>query len=221
VSLAGQRGAPRGLLNIAGRWPCVRARALSICQIVLFTSSAVGAVLWGIVAQRTGLVTAFVLAGVVLVVATGGVRYWPLITPLAADRRAISYWPDPSEVTESGTGPVLVVVRYQVSEARRAAFVRALPALRRSRLRSGATSWQIHRDTTGSEFVEHFEQVSWADHLDQHHERLTEADRTIQQRVNAEAQGAPVVEHLFASDEPPGHVPVADSPDPQEGAGRA
>jgi hypothetical protein len=102
---------------------------------------------------------------------------------------------------------VLVVVRYEVLGQRRAAFLRALSALRRSRLRTGATSWNIHRDATGTEFVERYEQVSWADHLEQHHDRLTEADRTIQQTLLAEIQGAPVFEHLLAVDpdlhEPP------------------
>jgi len=214
VVIAGLNSATQAFLPA---W--VRARALSIYQIVLFTSSAVGAALWGVVAQWVGLVTAFVLAGAVLMLAAaGGALRWPLITPLSADRRAISYWPDPPDITESSTGPVLVVVRYKVPEAHRAAFVRALPALRRSRLRTGATSWQIHRDTTGAEFVEHYEQVSWADHLEQHHERLTEADRTIQQRVTAETDSAPVVEHLLAvdldSNEPPGGVSAVDSANP-------
>ena len=220
VVIAGLNSATQAFLPA---W--VRARALSIYQIVLFTSSAVGAALWGVVAQWAGLVTAFVAAGAVLILAAAGSRAWPLLTPLDADRRAISYWPDPPDVAESDPGPVLVVVRYQVPEARRAAFVRALPALRRSRLRTGATSWRIHRDTTGAAFVEHYDQVSWADHLEQHHDRLTEADRIIQQRVNAEAEGAPVVEHLFVVDpdldQPPGHESAADPPDPQEGASHA
>jgi hypothetical protein len=120
VVIAGLNSAAQAFLPA---W--VRARALSIYQIVLFTSSALGAALWGVVAQWAGLVTAFVLAGAALAVAAASARRWPLITPLAADRRAISYWPDPPDLAESDTGPVLVVVRYQVPEQRRAAFLRA------------------------------------------------------------------------------------------------
>ena len=72
--------------------------------------------------------------------------------------------------------------------------------LRRQRRRDGAFFWELFQDTTDpARFVEYFMVESWLEHLRQH-ERVTVADRDIQERAAAFHLGpeAPQVRHLLA-----------------------
>ena len=64
----------------------VRARGLSIYQMVLFGTQAVGAVIWGAMAQPLGLVTTFLIAGAVMVAGVATIRLWPLLDTSGMDR---------------------------------------------------------------------------------------------------------------------------------------
>ena len=101
---------------------------------------------------------------------------------------------DPEEV------PVLVMVEYDIAVADAAAFVGAAAALERIRRRDGAIDWMLYRDSErDTRFVETFYVLSWLEHLRQH-ERITVADRQVEQRVRAfQRAGAPVVMHLLGT----------------------
>ena len=81
-----------------------------------------------------------------------------------------------------------------------AAFVVAAAALEHIRRRDGAIDWALYRDSErDTRFVETFHVPSWLEHLRQH-ERITVADRLVEQRVRAfQRAGAPVVTHLLGT----------------------
>jgi hypothetical protein len=71
--------------------------------------------------------------------------------------------------------------------------------LRRQRLRNGAYARELFEDSADpGRLVEAFHVESWLEHLRQH-ERLTNADRTMDERVRAIVVGEPRVTHLIAT----------------------
>ncbi len=136
--------------------------------LLVFTGSqAVGSYLWGVVATREGLgvaltLSAVLLGGTALSVVTLGLR--PSTGKLSRDiSRA---WPSPMVVFEPcpNDGPVLVTVRYRVATDKLEAFVEAMSAVRRSRLRTGGHSWGLYHSLEHPDTVlERFTVPSWTD----------------------------------------------------------
>jgi MFS family permease len=181
----------------------VRGRGLSIYQIVLFGGQAVGAVLWGQVAQHAGLPASFLAAAAVMLAGAATLVVWPLQDTSGVDRSAAAYWDEPQLAFDPPheAGPVLVVVDYTVPPANAAAFVEAMSFVRRSRLRTGATRWELHRDGERPDrYVETYSVPTWGEHLRQHEGRLTGADQERERQARALADGPPEVQHLFSVD---------------------
>jgi MFS family permease len=177
----------------------VRARALAIYQVVLFTTFAASAIGWGIVAQRVSLASSFSLAGLLLIVgAVAGLR-WPLHNSALSQRAHGMFWPEPTAPVpgEDLSASVQVSIRYAVDPGQRAAFLAAMAGLRRSRLRTGAFRWSLYRDPADpSRYVEQFEVASWQAHLEQHHDRLTADDQDFRQRVEDTTRAIEPASHL-------------------------
>jgi len=97
--------------------------------------------------------------------------------------------------------PVLVTIEYRIDPARRKPFLTALDRLGHERRRDGAYAWGVFEDAADpARFVETFLVESWLDHLRQH-ERVTNADRVMQQHVQQfHLEGAPKVTHLIAAE---------------------
>ena len=70
--------------------------------------------------------------------------------------------------------------------------------LRRSRLRSGGTRWELYRDgERPDQFVEIFSVPSWEEHLRQHAGRLTELDRVVEEAALAFSEPPAYADHLL------------------------
>lgn len=178
----------------------VRARGLSMFNVVFAGSQAVGSLLWGVVAQWFGLVPAFVSAAVLMAVGSATVRIWALPDVGDWDRSSTVYWPEPelAYAPDSQEGPVLVTVRYVVPREHESEFIEAMEQVRRSRLRTGATSCVLYRDGADpSIFVQVAQYPTWEEHLRQHTGRLTGTDREREERANALALDEPEGTHLF------------------------
>ena len=94
-------------------------------------------------------------------------------------------------------GPVLVTVEYVVARERIAEFVETMHRYARIRRRDGATRWGIFHDVeAGDRYLEIFLVSSWAEHLRQH-ERLTQADRKLEERLHSYMVKDPEVRHLI------------------------
>jgi len=145
----------------------VRARGMSIYQMALMGGSAAGSLLWGQVAELTGVREAVLAAaafGLVVLLATrrltveGGVEID--FTP-ASVRGA----PEPAFPIAADEGPVMVTLEYQIDPARAAAFAEVMQRTRRARLRQGALSWGLFRDVAvPGRYVEYFVDENWVEH---------------------------------------------------------
>jgi MFS family permease len=177
----------------------VRARGLSIYQMVLFGTQAVGAVIWGTLAQPLGLVTTFEIAAAVMVAGVATIRIVPLLDTSGMDRNLAVYWPEPHLILEPESGPLVVETTYSIAPEKEQQFLEAMSRLRLSRLRTGATQWGLFRDgETAHRFVELFVVPSWEVHLRQHADRLTGADRQYEEQVDALSDPPPQTSHLVS-----------------------
>ncbi len=178
----------------------VRARGLAYYLVVFQGAQALGAVIWGVVADRTSVATALLVAAAVLVLgAAVGVRT-PMPDTSKLDRTHSTHWPVPqlTFTPNAQDGPVMVTVTYRVDEADAVAFSEAMRHVGRSRRRTGALRWELFRDGGDpTRFVESYLVGTWAEHLRQHHHRLTGADRRFEDEAIRYALGAPEAAHLF------------------------
>jgi predicted MFS family arabinose efflux permease len=163
----------------------VRARGMSIYQMALMGGSALGSIVWGQVASVSTIRTAVVAAavfGVVMMVVT---RRWSVegggeSEDFSPAKPASS--PDASLVIDGDDGPVMVTVEYQIDPLRAAEFALVMQDTRRSRLRQGALSWGLFRDTgVAGRYVEYFVDETWVEHL-RRMERFTAADVGLRER---------------------------------------
>lgn len=178
----------------------VRARGLAVYLMVLFGGQAAGALVWGLVAQRVGLVNAFLFAAVLMALGAASISFWPYRDIKNMDRAPAVYWPEPTLVFDPDPhhGPVLVTVTYTVAPAPRQRFLDAMNNVRRSRLRTGATRWELYQDGQEPDrFVESFTVASWEEHLRQHSDRLTGTDRAFEEEADGYSDPAPRTSHLF------------------------
>jgi MFS family permease len=178
----------------------VRARGLAIYMVNFTGSMTVGALIWGLVAEGLGLqLTFFIAAGVMLVgVILGFFRRVSETGHL--DREPAIYWGEPRLAfdPEPNAGAVLVTVEYTVAPEREAAFLEAMDRLRRSRLQTGATRWELYRDGDRPDrFVELFSVPSWEEHQRQHEGRLTVTDQGVEEAALAFSDPPPRAEHLL------------------------
>jgi MFS family permease len=184
--------------NLAPDW--VRARVLAIFILVYQGSYAFGTAAWGAFAQRSGVRTALVYAGMGTVV-TAAIALFAHLPDSTADLSPWNHWRMPVVIKEVGTdvekGPVLVTVEYAVTQTRTAEFVDAMHEYGRIRRRDGAYRWAIFSDTEVEDrYLEIFLVNSWAEHLRQH-ERQTQADRELERRIYSYLSGEPMVRHLI------------------------
>ena len=147
----------------------VRARGMSIYQMSLMGGGAIGAGIWGQLASMTSLQTSL------LVAAGGGALMMTLIrrareldatnqedlTPSALIKPPVLAHP-----VAQNAGPVLTTIEYRIDPARADEFRAVMQQSRRSRLRQGALSWELFRDTAEpGRYVEYIVDESWVEHL--------------------------------------------------------
>jgi hypothetical protein len=187
----------------------VRARGLAVFVVFLFGALTLGSVLWGYLAGLIGLsYTNFVAAAGILVALPLTWR-WKLLTALGADLAPSMHWPAPIAVhdVEADQGPVMVTVEYRIDPKDRRQFLQALDRVERERRRDGAYAWCVFEDAAEEgRMIETFLVESWTEHLRQH-ERVTNADRLIEEKVlHFDIHGPPRVTHLIAADADRVHV---------------
>jgi quinol monooxygenase YgiN len=125
-----------------------------------------------------------------------------LHTAAGLDLTPSMHWPEPivADDLEPSNGHVMVIVDYRVAAENRQAFLAAVEKLGRERRRDGAYAWGVFEDTAQPRrYVETFLVESWVEHLRQH-ERVTEADRLQQEKLEALLLAPPAVTHLIAAD---------------------
>lgn len=180
----------------------VRARGMSIYQMALMGGAAAGSLLWGQVAQHAGVTAAVVAAAVAGPLVMFATARWRVgdaadedfspVRPPAPDDTAIA--------VEADDGPVMVTIEYRIDPARADAFAAVMHETRRARLRQGALSWGLFKDTAvPGRYVEYFVDETWVEHL-RRLERFTAADAGLRERRLAFhlGPGDPVVRRYVA-----------------------
>jgi MFS family permease len=186
----------------------VRGRGLGIYSMAFFGALSLGSAIWGQAAGMVGLSNAHYLAAAGILLAIPLTRRWRLQAGAELDLAPSMHWAVPvvAHDFEQDRGPVLVTVEYRIDPAQRGPFLMALENLAHERRRDGAYAWQVFEDAAvEGRMVETFLVESWLEHLRQH-ERVTNADRVLQDAVyRYHTEGTPMVSHLIACE----LVPVA------------
>jgi MFS family permease len=181
----------------------VRGRGLAVYMTVFFGALSVGSIIWGKVAAIAGLPITHFAAAAGALVAIPLTWQWKLQTGAGVDLTPSMHWPAPltTHEVDHDRGPVLVTVEYRIDTKDRTAFLMALNQLARERRRDGAYAWGAFEDAAEEgRFVETFLVASWLEHLRQH-ERVTNADRILQEAVERfHMVGDPKVTHLIAAE---------------------
>jgi MFS family permease len=164
----------------------VRSRGLAVFIATFMGSMALGSLTWGGIAQQTSISAALTAAAAGSVLAAVLTWRWKISGIEEIDLSPSMHWPAP--VAHAGVrpdrGPVMITIAYQVDEARRGVFLDCIRRLGKRRRRDGAFGWGIVEDTERpNRFLEYFMVESWLEHLRQH-ERVTSADRVLQDSVH-------------------------------------
>jgi MFS family permease len=181
----------------------IRARGLSMYQMLLFGAQAVGAVLWGAIGDTIGIVPAFLLAAGLLLFGIGSFRWWPFLDLSRIDPRTRAVWPEPelAITPDPESGPVVIENVYTIPTPKEEAFLQLMSRVRRSRLRTGAMRWTLFREGERSQsFIEMYSMSSWQDHLRQHRYRITTHDAALDKEARALSDSPIQTWHLIAVD---------------------
>jgi MFS family permease len=189
------------------RW--VQARALGTYQMTFQGGMALGAALWGFVAEKTSLRWALLGAAATLLAGLPVALRFRIMSGATGDLTSrgaaglvraapvVVIEPRPEE------GPVLISIQFHIDAADAEAFVAAMEDVRTIRLRDGAIRWGVFRDPADpAHFMETFLVESWAEYLRQR-ERMTVADLAVREKAFGLHRGAekPAISRmLFAAD---------------------
>ncbi|MEU3414711.1 MFS transporter [Streptomyces sp. NPDC006658] len=180
----------------------VRGRGLAIYLVVFQGGQALTAPVWGALADGLGLTVSLLTGAGLLAAGALSVRRWPLHSAEGLDPSPSDHWPVPPLLFEPAPadGPVLVSVTYRIAPEDWTAFTDRMRHVARSRHRTGALTWGLFQDGGDPDrFIENYVVASWAEHLAQHHSRLTANDRRYEEQARAllAAGTAPEVTHAF------------------------
>ena len=179
----------------------VRGRGLAIFLTVIFGASTIGSALWGHIAGMQGLSIAHYIAAGGAVLAIPLTWRWKLLTGLGVDLAPSLHWREPRVAFEVplNAGPVLVSIVYHIKPEDQIVFLTAMEEVGRERKRDGAYAWRVFEDfTTEGKFVELFLIKSWLELLHQR-ERVTAADRMLEDRIRCLLVASPRVRHWIAA----------------------
>jgi MFS family permease len=180
----------------------VRGRGLAMYVMVFFGTITLGSALWGEVAVYAGLPVTHFIAATGALAAVPLTAHWKLQTAAGLDLTPSMHWPEPVVVenVENDAGPVMVTVEYRIDPKHREEFLNAIEKQAHERKRDGAYAWGIFQDTADAgRFVETFFLESWIEHLRQH-QRVTNADRVLEQRLMGLLLEPSRVTHLIAAE---------------------
>jgi MFS family permease len=182
----------------------VKARAFGAYQMAWGGAIAFASAFWGAVAERWGLQTGFALSALGMLIAfllIGRLRI--TVFEEAQDQAPHTDTPHTETTIPLDAGPILVQLEFRIPAAHQAAFIEAMQAVRRLRLRDGAMRWSLFQEPSREHddhlrFVECYLSSSMGEHLRQHH-RNTNADREVLARAfRLDPTGRPQARHLVA-----------------------
>jgi MFS family permease len=197
--------------------PWITARALGSYMMTFQGGMALGAILWGFIAEHSSTPAALTAASAGMLLTLPLIHRFKILqgpvpdfSPYQYRRPAPALVGVPSQAADPdhNEGPVRISVDYRIPLESYATFLRAIYDLRGVRLRDGAIRWGIYRDADDPTHLnETFIMESWLDYL-RSRERTTAADAAIRDRASALHQPAdgddvrPRVTHQIYAREP-------------------
>ena len=167
---------------VVPRW--IKARVIAFVMLMFQGSQAVGALLWGILADSLGLVPAVLLAALLMFVSVfETLRHG--IMPSEAIAPESTGAPDPLAPRAEFFGlRVIVETTYHVHPGRVEEFLDNVHELKLSRRRLGALRWSVSRSADEPDiYVEHCTFRDWSEYLAQETERLTVPENRVRTKL--------------------------------------
>ncbi|ACP27287.1 putative transmembrane transport protein [Sinorhizobium fredii NGR234] len=181
------------------RW--VVGRALSLYQTTTFGGIAGGSWLWGAAAEAYGASNALIgscllmLAGIAI-----GLRFaLPEFTSLNLDPLNRFNEPLLALDLKPRSGPIVVMIDYEIDEADIPEFLTTMAERRRIRIRDGAGHWALMRDLENpTTWTETYHVPTWVEYV-RHNQRRTQADAAVGDKLTELHRGArpPYVHRLI------------------------
>jgi MFS family permease len=173
------------LQTYAPRW--VAGRALATFQAAIAGGMAIGAWIWGQVAQDLGVPTALKISAALLA-AMPLLGVWLRLAPRSDGVQDAIDPPAEIEVALALTprsGPIRIEIVYSVPPEQARGFYGLMQQIRGVRSRSGGYGWSLSRDIAQPDvWLESYSCPTWLDYLRQR-TRVTQADRELQASVQA------------------------------------
>jgi len=165
------------------RW--VVGRALALYQTATFGGMALGSWIWGVISEGQGPETALVLSSFAMLIglAVGLRQPLPPFNDLNLDPLNRFSEPELSLDIRSRSGPIMIMVDYQIAQEDVPAFLAAMTDRRRIRLRDGAQQWALLRDLESPDtWTETYHVPTWVEYI-RHNQRRTQADAEVTERL--------------------------------------
>lgn len=172
------------------RW--VVGRALALYQTATFGGMALGSWIWGVISEGQGPEVALVLSSFAMLIglAVGLRQPLPPFNDLNLDPLNRFSEPELSLDIRSRSGPIMIMVDYQIAQEDVPAFLAAMTDRRRIRLRDGAQQWALLRDLeTPDIWTETYHVPTWVEYI-RHNQRRTQADAEVTERLLALHRGS-------------------------------
>ena len=169
----------------------IRGRGVAVYLLALQGSFAIGALLWGGLAEQTSLQTAMATAGIAMAASAIAVTLLRLSRYADVDTDTARLIDDPPAVTSvhDDDGPILLTAQWQIDPDRRDEFIAAMEPVRKALKRQGALSFHLveHVERPG-QMLESFTMATWSEYQ-RLPQRATMADQAIHRALKDAAGG--------------------------------
>jgi hypothetical protein len=165
------------------RW--VVGRALSLYQTTTFGGIAAGSWMWGQAAETYGPANALIASAALMIVGAAiGLRL-PLPEFQSLNLDPLNRFSEPLLKLDlkPRSGPIVVMIDYDIADADVPDFLTAMAERRRIRIRDGAGQWGLMRDLENpTVWTETYHVPTWVEYV-RHNQRRTQADAEIGDRL--------------------------------------
>ena len=145
----------------------IRGRGVAVYLLTLQGSFAIGAVVWGTVAEQTSLQTALLVAAAVMVISAVATMPLRLRDYMELDTDVAHILDEVPTVTclDDSDGPILVTANWEIEPERRDDFIAAMRNVRKALKRSGAVSVHLVEDVERpGHMLESFTMATWSEY---------------------------------------------------------
>lgn len=181
------------------RW--VVGRVIAIYQTATFGGMAFGSWLWGSLSEYWGPVTALLVASGFMMAGALWGRFFPMpeFSEVDLDPANSFHAPALRLNLKARSGPIMVMLDWEIAPENTEAFLTAMSERRRVRLRDGARQWSLMRDLENPDiWVEAYHVPTWNEYI-RHNQRRTRNDAlNFEQLLTLhKGPGKPVVHRMI------------------------